>query len=261
MGVSVVRIRVLVVDDHRIFAESLAAALAWLNGWIAVQDMRFDAALRHADQSLQTAVTAADRLVGIGLKGLVLSLSGQPKDGLRMLRETHAAASERGDMNLVSAVDMPLGVALILAGAPRAGFAHLRTAIARRKRDGYDAMAMFGHLVMGELYVRLATRDRKTPTPKISLRDRLSITPHILFARRRARKHLQIAARSKRWDAASAGRIRINIVLATLKLSRRPSPAAAAMLEQARDAASEAGLFGLAQAADDTLRKAQNSSR
>ncbi|MYV65349.1 DNA-binding response regulator, partial [Streptomyces sp. SID2131] len=28
MGVSVARIRVLVVDDHRIFAESLAAALA-----------------------------------------------------------------------------------------------------------------------------------------------------------------------------------------------------------------------------------------
>jgi len=230
----------------------------WLNGWIALQDFRYGDAMNHAGQSLAAAVTIADQLVGSGLKGVLLTLSGNPQEGLQMVRRAHAAASDRGDMNLVSALDMPLGFALILTGALRAGLSQLHAAIARRRRDGNTAMARYGHLVMGELHVRMATRQKSAINiagNNISLLDRLALAPHVVFARQYARWHLRIAAGNRRWQATSAGHIRIWVAYATLALSRHSTRSAGALgLAQARDAASEAGLPGVAQAADAVLQ-------
>ncbi|MFF0437238.1 response regulator [Streptomyces sp. NPDC004327] len=70
MGVSVARIRVLVVDDHRVFAESLAAALA------AEPDVEVAAAGSGA-----AALRCLDRAAGEGRRFDVVLLDGDLGDG------------------------------------------------------------------------------------------------------------------------------------------------------------------------------------
>jgi hypothetical protein len=234
----------------------------WLNGWIAFQDFAYDAAMDHAEQCLRTAITAADQMIGLGLKGLLLSMTGRPQEGLRMLRQVHAAALSRGDMHLVAAFDPGLGAALILAGLPQAGLAHLRLAIARRKRDGYAIMESYGHLVMGELHVKLASRHERSAKLLANMRllDKLVLVQHVVLARWYARVHLRIAARNPRWCGNSAAKIRIEIAQAVLKRPRWLSDAAAQSLVQARQAALEANMPGVSKFADSALEGVRASA-
>ncbi|MFD3654150.1 LuxR C-terminal-related transcriptional regulator [Streptomyces sp. NPDC058620] len=121
MGVSVARIRVLVVDDHRIFAESLAAALA------AEQDVDVAAA-----GSGPAALRCLERAVGEGRPYDVLLIDAElgilPTGGTRAV-----LVPNHGGNGLADGISLVAGV--------RAGQPSVRTVVLAERDDPRRAAA------------------------------------------------------------------------------------------------------------------------
>ena len=240
-------------DDTR--AESFAQ---WLLGWIHVQAREFDTAMRHAELSLATAVTEADRKVGLALKATVLALTGEPTEALRILFPIRAEVVARQDMNLVAALDQAIGVALIKAGRIRDGIRWIECAMARWDRDGNTAMVFHGHLLLGEAYACLASMkargSKSLARAPVRARDLLYLALVTLTAKRRAERSLRAAAGNSRWKSeTSVARIRIQIGLGLVAGCRGDGEAAREALAGAAVAASAAGYAGLEREAASAL--------
>lgn len=131
MGVSVARIRVLVVDDHRIFAESLAAALA------AEQDVDVSAA-----GSGPAALRAVERAAGEGRRYDVLLIDADlgtvGADGVRVPPQLRGQGPGPDGQGAVteSAVD---GISLV--ARVRASHPGVRTVVLAERDDPRRAAA------------------------------------------------------------------------------------------------------------------------
>ncbi|MFF0076664.1 LuxR C-terminal-related transcriptional regulator [Streptomyces sp. NPDC005494] len=127
MGVSVARIRVLVVDDHRIFAESLAAALA------AEPDVDVSAA-----GSGPAAVRCLERAAAEGRRYDVMLVDAElgilAGNGVRTVPAPREAPD--GGSGAGGPVD---GISLV-AGV-RSGYPHIRTVVLAEKDDPRRAAA------------------------------------------------------------------------------------------------------------------------
>lgn len=244
-------------EQGRLYEDTRAQSFAhWLLGWIHAQDRQLEAAMRHAEQSISTAVTEVDRKVGLGLKGAMLALTGRPAEGLDILLPARAEAAAQQDMNLVAALDPAIGVALILAGRIRQGIQWIDAATLRRDRDGYAAMAYYGRLLIGEIYVSMLSKPRTAATrtkARLSVRDFLFLAWVMPMAQRRAERSLKAAARNPRWRETSAAHVRIQICHGLIACHRNNAGAARDLLTRARATALAGGYTGLEQAAAAAL--------
>ncbi|MFD5875095.1 LuxR C-terminal-related transcriptional regulator [Streptomyces sp. NPDC060322] len=120
MGVSVARIRVLVVDDHRIFAESLAAALA------AEPDVDVSAA-----GSGPAALRCLERAAAEGRRYDVMLVDAElgvlATGGTRPVPAPRGAADDGTDGGPVDGISLVAGV--------RSGRPHIRTVVLAEKDD------------------------------------------------------------------------------------------------------------------------------
>ncbi|HJS87793.1 MAG TPA: AAA family ATPase [Acetobacteraceae bacterium] len=235
-------------EQGRLYDDARARSFAhWLMGWIGAQDRQFAAAMQHAELSLSSAVTEADRQVGLGLKGTVLALTGQPAEGLALLLATRSAAAAQQDMNLATALDAPIGVALMMTGKIRAGIRWIEAATRQREQDGYVALTYYGRLVLGEIYVSLLARKGRSArtSVRVSVRDLLFLLRVLPIARRRAERYLREAACNPRWRETSAAQARIQISLGVIAHRSGDADAARALLSRARDTARAGGYTGL----------------
>jgi DNA-binding NarL/FixJ family response regulator len=121
MGVSVVRIRVLVVDDHRIFAESLAAALAAEPDVDVAAAGSGPAALRCLDRA-----AAEGRRFDVMLVDADLGTTAAAQLGVRAV-----VVPDGADNGLVDGISLVVGV--------RSGQPSVRTVVLAEKDDSRRA--------------------------------------------------------------------------------------------------------------------------
>jgi class 3 adenylate cyclase len=217
---------------HRLYTGELAAARAaahelsrqgearndarargfalWLLGWVEFYEENYAAAMKCAEASVRAVMTQGDRLVGEGLKGAVLAVTGRAAEALAILLPIRDFCVVNDDHHLITAIDPPIGVAWLRAGRFGKGVRWLRNAIRERERAGYVTAAFYGHLVLGEVYVQIALRQNALSWTTL-LRNLGFILTTAPLAARRAERCFRIAAANPRWGEHDAARIRIAI--------------------------------------------------
>ncbi|PYQ22059.1 MAG: hypothetical protein DMF81_13440, partial [Acidobacteria bacterium] len=200
---------------------------------VEVYDERYEEAIEHAEEALRLSPSPADRLTTLAAKGAALSLVGRAREGVEILREVRREIIEGDRLTLLLGVDFPYGAALALAGEMNAGVAVVEEAIRRFTAWGTTAPPAFGHMFLGELYLRMLQRGTRIPLRTL-LRNLGFLLRSRPFAARKARHHLEEAIRiSRRADVpAVLGRCLMN--LGILEHAQKRPEDAARHLEEAR---------------------------
>ena len=184
--------------DPRTMAMGLHA-LAFVNSY----DERFEDAIANAEEALRISPDPLDRLTARGAKGVSLALMGRGREGLEILREVRRELVDGDVLYSLLGIDIPLGVAMVLAGEMRAGVRWIEEAIRRFSEWGNETAPAFGHLILGEMYLQMVLRERPVPTD-ILVRNLGFVLRTLPVAARKARRHLEEAMRMARAAAIPA---------------------------------------------------------
>ena len=211
---------------------------------VDVYDQRYEEAIEHAEEALRLSPSPADRLTTLAAKGAALSLMGRAREGVAILREVRREIIEGNRLTLLLGVDFPYGAALALAGEMNAGVGVAEEAIRRFTAWGTAAPPAFGHMFLGELYLRMLQRGTRIPLRTL-LRNLGFLLRSRPFAARKARHHLEEAIRIARSAGVPAVLARCLMNLGILEHAQKRSEDAARHLEEARQIAESVDLQGL----------------
>jgi tetratricopeptide (TPR) repeat protein len=104
-------------ERGRRLGDPRAAAMGlWIVGWQDIIDERYEDALIHGNQCIELALTPWDREVGIQIKGVAETLSGNVDSGVAMLRAHRQRALAKDYKYSVVGTDAPLGIGMVLQG-------------------------------------------------------------------------------------------------------------------------------------------------
>jgi tetratricopeptide (TPR) repeat protein len=216
------------------------SALAHVN----VYDERYPEALELAEEALRLSPSPADRLTTLAAKGAALARMGRAREGVEILREVRREIIEGDRLTLLLGVDLPYGAALALAGEMDAGVRVLEQAITRFTVWGTDSPPAFGHMILGEIYVRMVQGGTRIP-----LRTLLGNLGFVLrsrpFAARRARRHLEEGIRITRSVGVPAILARCLLNLGVLDSAQKRHQEAARHLAEALQVAESVELQAL----------------
>ncbi|GIX49238.1 MAG: hypothetical protein KatS3mg131_3449 [Candidatus Tectimicrobiota bacterium] len=204
----------------------------WAQAWALVFEERFAEALAKAEEAARLSPHPVDRLAARGAQGAALALMGQSQEGLALLAEVRRQLAAGEQMFLATGVDVPYGAAQVLAGHWRAGVRWIHEAMQRSAAWGNTTQAMLGHLILGEIYLRMALRQERPPLAVLwrNLGFALRTLP---VAARLARHHLEEAVRQGRTLDMPGHLARALFDLGMLFQARRQPQAAAAYLHEA----------------------------
>ena len=116
----------------------------------------FESAVDEAEESIRLGLSPIDRMAAEAAKGLALLSLEQPQEGIPILRRVREQIDEGGFAQLGTMVDTGLAVGRILMGKFSKGVRDLEAMI-DRYRDRLPHYAAFGHLTLGDVYMRMAT--------------------------------------------------------------------------------------------------------
>ncbi len=142
----------------------------WSLGIINLFEEKYEEALENAEQSLQLSPDLLDELCASVGKGGALALTGRVSEGLEILSKVRREIIESDFLLLLAAVDMHFGIATALAGQIEKGVNHLNDAIKYWASMGNYPQPVWGHLFLGDLYMRMAMGTIRT-TPRIILKN------------------------------------------------------------------------------------------
>jgi tetratricopeptide (TPR) repeat protein len=166
-------------------------------GLVNVYDERYEEALENAEEAFRIGPSPLHRLIALATKGMALVFMGRAQEGLEVLSAVRRDLVAGGYLVQLGRVDFAYGVALARTGQPAEGIRWIEDAIRRFSTWGNNTLPAFGHMFLGELYLRIVAGDAEVPLrtvftrPELFLRTRLS-------AARTARRHLEEAIRSAR---------------------------------------------------------------
>jgi transcriptional regulator with AAA-type ATPase domain/tetratricopeptide (TPR) repeat protein len=213
--------------DPRAMAMGLSA-LAHVN----VYDERYREALEQAEEALRLSPSPADRLTTLAAKGAALARMGRAREGVEILREVRREIIEGDRLTLLLAVDYPYGAALALAGEMDAGVRVIEQAIRRFTAWGTDSPPAFGHMILGEVYLRMVQGGTRIPLRTL-LRNLGFVLRSRPFAARKARRHLEEGIRITRSLGVPAILARCLLNMGLLDSAQKQHDEAARHLEEA----------------------------
>jgi tetratricopeptide (TPR) repeat protein len=222
--------------DPRAMAMGLSA-LAHVN----VYDERYTEAMEHAEEALRLSPSPVDRLTALAAKGAALALLGRAREGVEILRGVRREILDGNRLTLLLGVDLPYGAALALAGEMEAGVRVIENAIRRFASWGNNAPPAFGHMILGELYLRLMQRGTRIPLRAL-LRNLSFLLRSRPFAARKARRHLEEGIRIARRVGVPAILARCLLNLGLLDSARKQHEEASRHLEEALEVAASVRL-------------------
>lgn len=152
-------------------------------------DEQYDDAIARAEESRRISPDSLDRLLADAARGVALTLSGRGEEGLEVLDNVRRELITGDLLALLLATEIPHGIAMVITGQLGEGVRWIEAAMERFRTWGNDMTLAFGHLVLGELYLRLTVRDAKVGIGAV-LRNLLFVIPILPRARHRATQHL-----------------------------------------------------------------------
>ena len=135
----------------------------WLQCWTAIIFDDFEEALRHADTSIEQAITPFDRWNCIAAKGSALILLRRPDEGVPLVAEARAEAARHERNYEFIGNDFTHGIGIVLQGRFAEGVRHIEAAIARRDGEGYRSAAEWYRLGLSQLYLDILEGADKPP--------------------------------------------------------------------------------------------------
>jgi hypothetical protein len=191
-----------------------------------------------------------ERIMAESAQGVVLVGAGWPAEGLSLLARLRREVIDSGYLVQLTAIEIPIGAAMVAAGDYAGGVADLENTIARFSKWGNPRMLAWGHFVLGEVYRGLAG---KLPPSRILRQNASFFVRAIPAAKRRARKHLEEAVRFSQ-QADTPGFLALALASrGFLSQSLGQQGPARAYLEEARAIAEGLGAEKLVQRIDAAL--------
>jgi tetratricopeptide (TPR) repeat protein len=230
---------------------------AWLLGFAKMFEERYEEALENAEQSLQLSPDFLDELCAMAVKGGTLALSGKVHEGLEILRRVRQESIENEFILLRAGVDMPYGAAMVLAGHMEKGINHIHDAMKYWTSVGNYTQPVFGHLYLGDIYLRMATGTMKLPSGVI-LRNLLFILRTLPAAHRKACAHFEEVVRCAREYNMPGFLAKALYGLGVLSLAKKRVNEARSRFEEALKVAEASGLY-IAEKIRPTLNSLENS--
>jgi tetratricopeptide (TPR) repeat protein len=186
------------VELGRRFRDSRCLSYAqWSLGFINFNEERYEEALENAEQSLRLSPDLLDELNALAVKGQVFTLTGRVSEGLEILSKVRREIIESGFLLLLASVDYIFGVAMVLTGQMGKGVKHINDAIKYWVSLGNYPQPVWGHLILGEIYLGMAMGKMELPFGTI-LRNLWFIVRTLPLAHRKARYHYEEVVRSAR---------------------------------------------------------------
>jgi class 3 adenylate cyclase/tetratricopeptide (TPR) repeat protein len=151
-------------------------------------------ALVDAKLAIGTSHGHFERIMAESAQGVVMVGAGRPLEGLGILERLRREVIESSYLVQLTTIEIPCGVAMVLAGDYAGGVADLENTLARFASWRNTRMMAWGHLALGEVYLSLAMSG-KLPPPKMLRQNASFFVRAIPSAKRRARRHLEEAIR------------------------------------------------------------------
>ncbi len=208
--------------------------------WAAIQEGRYGEAIDHAEEALRVAPDPADRLMARAARGAALALMGRAREGMEALRQVRAELVEGGYLVLLLGVDVPYGVATVLAGELASGVRWIEAALRRFTAWGTDFERGRAHAVLGDIHLRLLGRDAEVPL-RLGLGNLGFVVLTRPLASRKAQRHFEDAARIARAVGIPTLLARSLVGLALVSRARGRDDQATAYAEEARRVAEPLG--------------------
>lgn len=207
----------------------------WMLGWLNLQEGRYEDAYADALASEAASLTRTDTLMATVVRGAALALLGRSGEAITALDEVRKEAATNADFNIVSAVDSVLGVALALSGRLADGVKRISRSIARGEATGYLTSAAYGRLTLGEIYVALASRQRKSSIGDI-LRNIGFLIAAMPRAGARAQQLFRLVEDSGQFEPGGIVSVRVGLGRGLLAVKKRPTEAREYLEKARRDA-------------------------
>jgi tetratricopeptide (TPR) repeat protein len=135
----------------------------WLLGWVDITEERYGDAVARGDECIRSALTPLDRSVGMQVKGLALVLTGEPKEGVAMLRNVRNSFLANDWRFNLGGTDLALSVATVLRGTFGRGVRLCEKCVYQQEAAGYQAAADWGRMNLAEIYLEILSSARKPP--------------------------------------------------------------------------------------------------
>jgi class 3 adenylate cyclase len=228
----------------------------WVTAIVDVQDERFQAAIEKADECERISPDPMDRLTARGARGAALAFMGRGREGLEVLREVRQEMIAGEFLFPLTGLDIPHGVALVLAGEIAAGVRWLEQSISRLQQWGNTSGPAIARMALGEIFVRMARGDDRPPL-RVMLSNIGFLARALPTAARRAGRELEAAITMSREADLPATLARSLWNLGRLcQAKNRPAEARRHLEEASRVAAPHA--TALARMIEETLSQLQS---
>lgn len=162
----------------------------WALGFVNLYEERYQEALESAEQSLQLSPDLLDELCALGVKGVALSFTGRVSEGLEIVSKVRKDVIKTGFLPLLAGIDLQYGAALVQAGHLEKGVRHLNDAIKYWASLGNFPLPVWGHLILGDVYLRMVMGTLKQP-PGMTLRNLWFLARTLPVAEHKACRHFE----------------------------------------------------------------------
>lgn len=185
------------VDLGRTASDARTVAVGlWALGFVNSQDERYEEGIANARESLRLSPDPLDQLTARCVEGMCLALMGRA-EGVAVLRDVRRDLVAGDYVYPLTGVDIAYGGAMVLAGQMAAGVRWIEEAIERFRAWDNETQPPFGHLILGEIYLGMASGQEKPPL-RVILANLGFLLRTLPAARRKARYHLEAATETAR---------------------------------------------------------------
>jgi tetratricopeptide (TPR) repeat protein len=170
-----------------------AQSLGWVcSAWVAAFAQDHAKALVDSELALSASHGKFEKLMADSAQGVVLTGAGRAEAGRAILERVRREIIRCGYLVQLTAIEIPCGLAMAGTGDYAAGVADLENTLKRFAKWRNPRMMAWGHLVLGEIYLQLATAGR-LPPPRILRKNASFFVRALPGAKRRARRHFEEA--------------------------------------------------------------------
>lgn len=163
-----------------------------LMAWADVSDEEYDSCIQNAEEALLISPTPIESLSARGAIGAAKALQGQSDEGYKLIKSVRDEANDMGVFTVLLGVEIPFGAAIALKGDISKGVDWIEKQISKYQIMENDGMPIVGHIVLGEIYLGMLTREQKLPI-RVMLRNIGFLLRSLPFAAKKAREHFVAA--------------------------------------------------------------------
>ncbi len=204
--------------------------------WADLAEEEFDSCIQNAEESLRVSPSPVDKLSCRAAIGAATALMGKGQEGYEIIKAVRQEASDIGMFGIFLGVDIPFGAAIVLKGEMSRGIRWINKRIDEIQECGNDGIPVMGHIILGEIYLGMLTREQKIPLI-ILLRNIIFLLLTLPFASKKAMAHFVLAENMARNNHAPGFLARALVNMAHLHVRARRYEKARDTLREVTDLA------------------------